>query len=898
MAGRVGGGLGAPTWNNPRTRLPTSPEKWSSSNAANLIASSANPIPIAWGVVKVNQVLLAQLNAWNPVASPYDAWQPGQTYYPGNRVQWNGNVYEAALPYLPTSANALGGGAWIPSHHYDAGDIVINNGMIYGALFGGTSASGGAGPSGTGVFVDIGVTWLAISTASPSIAAARPISQPTQWMPYQCYGFTYPLIVNGGRIYQSASTVDGRSAATGTGPSGTGSSVADGSMSWRYMCQSSGQSSREMTQWQGTMVYRAGDTVATAVGNEYLCTVGGTTSSTPPSGTSFGVNYTDGSVTWNYQGSMTVGGAAALPTPWKATTHYSLNQYVISGPSVYQCNGAGTSGSQGPFILAVAPPFGNSTVPLDGTVSWVWIRLAGGGPSHTKAYESDGSVVWNFISAVPDSNSSGGVYFPSFKSVLAEGPVYGVLRTWWDKYQYTSLGSKALTFLPATNDGSETSFLNGVGLITQGVTAAYVHTCTDTSTAPPSLAFEVQGAFAPTTPTDVNPADIISDLITSTKRGAGQAAGLVDTSITGAGVTTFRTYCDAIGFHLSLLLDQQRSVLDVIANLLLATNSDALYSQGVIKIIPLGDTSITSPVFGAVNYVPVVTPVASLGADDFTASIPVQVSRASPADTFNSMPVEYIDRSAEYSDCTVEDPEMSDVDVRGLWRGGVTQLYATFPDGTAPLMISKMLAQRQVYCRNTYTFEVGWRYIYLEPGDIVSLTEPQLGLVAQLVRLTGLQETPDGRLSFTAEDFVVGVQHVTPHAPQSNYGSHPHWPTPVSFLPIVVGGGGQLGYAPGSLKKGVLAGSSVDATNLNFTIASDEQVTGPTTTTNANDTYTLANAPIALGSGSTYLVVTVGGIRRPAVLGGTTYWTLVGNKIIFQPQYIPQGGDVRADYAH
>jgi hypothetical protein len=289
--------------------LPT-PTKWGSSNAANLLASNAQPLPLAWGVVKINNVLLAQLNQWNPLPLPYDAWQPGQIYYPGNRIQANGNVYEAALPYLPTTANALGGGAWTNAQNYSTGSIVFNGGNVYGAAIGGTSAS--SGPTGTATFADGSIIWLYLGTANPASRVGQQLSQPTQWLPYQSYDATYPLVVNGGNVYQSNGAVLGRSAASGAGPAGTGSAIADSTMTWRYICQTSGRSGLQTLTWTGSTAYVLGNTVANG-SNYYVCVVAGTSgASSIPTGTSAGI--VDGGVTWNWYG--IISGSIPKPTVW------------------------------------------------------------------------------------------------------------------------------------------------------------------------------------------------------------------------------------------------------------------------------------------------------------------------------------------------------------------------------------------------------------------------------------------------------------------------------------------------------------------------------------------------------------------------------------------------------
>ena len=63
-----------------------------------------------------------------------------------------------------------------------------------------------------------------------------------------------------------------------------------------------------------------------------------------------------------------------------------------------------------------------------------------------------------------------------------------------------------------------------------------------------------------------------------------------------------------------------------------------------------------------------------------------------------------------------------------------------------------MLLQRKAYVRNTYKFKLGWKYVLLEPMDIVLLTDGTLGLAGAAVRITAIEEDDNGELTVTAEE--------------------------------------------------------------------------------------------------------------------------------------------------
>ena len=70
----------------------------------------------------------------------------------------------------------------------------------------------------------------------------------------------------------------------------------------------------------------------------------------------------------------------------------------------------------------------------------------------------------------------------------------------------------------------------------------------------------------------------------------------------------------------------------------------------------------------------------------------------------------------------------------------------------API-VAQLLLQRGLLYRNTYSFQLGWKYCLLEPMDLVAISDSRLGLANQTVRITSVVEDEEGTLSITAEDF-------------------------------------------------------------------------------------------------------------------------------------------------
>ena len=69
-----------------------------------------------------------------------------------------------------------------------------------------------------------------------------------------------------------------------------------------------------------------------------------------------------------------------------------------------------------------------------------------------------------------------------------------------------------------------------------------------------------------------------------------------------------------------------------------------------------------------------------------------------------------------------------------------------FTEGNTAAIAAQLLLQRQLLFRNTYTFRLGWKYCLLEPMDLVQITDARLGLAAQTVRITAVEEDEEGTL--------------------------------------------------------------------------------------------------------------------------------------------------------
>ncbi len=131
-----------------------------------------------------------------------------------------------------------------------------------------------------------------------------------------------------------------------------------------------------------------------------------------------------------------------------------------------------------------------------------------------------------------------------------------------------------------------------------------------------------------------------------------------------------------------------------------------------------------------VTYVPDVTPVYDLTDDDVLAAEgddPVRVARSDPYGLPNVQRVECSDRSHGYTATTVEARDQGAIERYGLKVGGAITAREICALSIGRL-VAQLALQRALYIRDTYTFRLSWEFCLLEPMDVVTLTDPGLGL--------------------------------------------------------------------------------------------------------------------------------------------------------------------------
>jgi hypothetical protein len=281
----------------------------------------------------------------------------------------------------------------------------------------------------------------------------------------------------------------------------------------------------------------------------------------------------------------------------------------------------------------------------------------------------------------------------------------------------------------------------------------------------PSFNFEIYGLLPWNGGVgDCDPSDVLYDMLTNPIYGCGLQVSEIGS------MAQFSNYCVANGLFISPAMTTERTASDWIKDFLDATNSEIVESGGVLNFVPRGDTTLIA---NGVTFTPTTNPIYSLTADDFIRSgttPPIEVSRPSIQDAYNSVRIQYFDRGNSYNPSYVEAQDLSAINLY-KYRPEPTRQYDFFTTQAAASQCSAVSLARLVYVRNQYKFKLPQSFILLDPMDIITVPAQLLGIAASApavpVRILTIDEQADRTLDVTAEQFPWGTSGPTLYDKQS-----------------------------------------------------------------------------------------------------------------------------------
>jgi hypothetical protein len=364
---------------------------------------------------------------------------------------------------------------------------------------------------------------------------------------------------------------------------------------------------------------------------------------------------------------------------------------------------------------------------------------------------------------------------------LCEGVVSSIGNVWQNQ-AVTSLSAVGLTLFGGSATQTPWSYVSSKH---PSQALSYAHTAylaasslnLGSSSALPQIDVEVVANLSGTMPgtPDCNFGDIIPDFLTNTIYGMG----LASSDINSSDLAFFKTYQQAQGLFFSPALISQEKATDIIDRWAVLSNSWIFWSADQLRLVPLGDSPVTG---NSATYTPLTTVQYDLTIADFIGTPPMKVQRIDPADAPNRTVIQITDRALGYNSNPVEYRDQTLFDQYGL-RDNSTQQADEIASAAVGTIVADLIGQRAAFQRNTYSFTLPYKFIRLEPGDIVTITDPNNAAITQLpVRVKTVDESADYKLAITAEEFFGNATTGTPN------NSTPQPSTPNTFNNLVAPG--------------------------------------------------------------------------------------------------------------
>lgn len=405
-------------------------------------------------------------------------------------------------------------------------------------------------------------------------------------------------------------------------------------------------------------------------------------------------------------------------------------------------------------------------------------------------------------------NSKSGSYTYTAAVILAlgEGPIQSIDNVYVDQ-SYSTLGSLNLNLYNGSASQTPPGWMED-NFPSQALPYAYtaymfsdLYSLGESGTLP-NTNFEVVAKYSGTlneynSIPDALFSDIIPDMITNSQYGLDPNATYID----AVSLNFYDQYQRAQGIAASPYLNRSEKALSTLQRWAQLSNTWIFWSGLLLKFVPLGDQALTG--WGG-NYVPVVTPIVDFTDDDFIldGENTLEIDIIDPWEGFNHFELDFTERSQAYTINPIYWEDQTSVDIYGQLQSQIISA-SEICSASIGYIIAQLIGKRSTYIRRTGKFKTGNLFAgSLEPGDIITLTSPNMGLTKYPVRITTNKEEANFQCQIEWEEFPYGIGQATLYQPQAGsgmgvpnaYATPPNINPPAIFEPptSVTGGPAQI----------------------------------------------------------------------------------------------------------
>lgn len=252
---------------------------------------------------------------------------------------------------------------------------------------------------------------------------------------------------------------------------------------------------------------------------------------------------------------------------------------------------------------------------------------------------------------------------------------------------------------------------------------------------------------------------------------------LSSSAATTTGDGALQTYLRALGIGMSPCLDSTETAQSILGRWAQLCNFAPVWGTNAsgmaLKCIPYGDETVSG---NGVVYLPNLGVVYDLDDDDYlgdSSADPVSATVKDFIDCYNVVRLEVSSDDGFFAGVPVEARDEDAISKAGGTRIMPTVTAHEIVGVDVGAIVSQLLLQQGLYWRNTYQVKLPETFCLLEPMDMVSLTDPILGLNETPCRITQIDEDENGELTVTLQEFVPGVSTAVAYAKQAGGGTAP-----------------------------------------------------------------------------------------------------------------------------